>query len=142
MAAPNDRRPQGVAGTWPPRGGAQAGGFAPAGVPLCAAFAERLRAWARAEAGAGRLLPWVPVAFGRGIALYFTAPREPVLLVTIVAAVACGAAAYLLRRGRFFAAAVMVAAVAAVFATATWKTARVAHTVLARPLYSVSLSGF
>ena len=36
----------------------------------------------------------------------------------------------------------ILAAIAAGFATATWKTARVAHTVLARPLYSVSLSGF
>jgi competence protein ComEC len=36
-----------------------------------------LRAWICAEAGAGRLLPWVPVAFGTGIALYFTADREP-----------------------------------------------------------------
>ena len=33
----------------------------------------------RAEAGAGRLLPWMPVAFGTEIALYFTADREPVL---------------------------------------------------------------
>ena len=64
-------RPQGVAGTWPPRGATQAGGFAPAGVPLWDAFAARLRALVRAEAGAGRLLPWVPVAFGIGIALYF-----------------------------------------------------------------------
>ena len=38
--------------------------------------------------------------------------------------------------------AVMVAAMAAGFATATWKTARIAHGVLARPAYSVSLSGF
>ena len=36
----------------------------------------------------------------------------------------------------------MAASVAAGFATATIKTARVAHTVLSRPLYSVSLSGF
>ena len=133
---------QGVAGTWPPRGAAQAGGFVPAGVPFWASFAERLRTWARAEAGAGRLLPWVPVAFGAGIALYFTAPREPVLTVAIVAAIACSAGAFLARRGRFFVAAVMGAAVACGFAIATWKTARVAHTVLARPLYSVSLSGF
>ena len=133
---------QGVAGTWPPRGAAQAGGFVPAGVPFWASFAERLRTWARAEAGAGRLLPWVPVAFGAGIALYFTAPREPVLTVAIVAAIACSAGAFLARRGRFFVAAVMGAAVACGFAIATWKTARVAHTVLARPLYSVTLSGF
>ena len=96
----------------------------------------------RAEAGAGRLLPWVPVAFSTGIALYFTAPREPVLVVTIIAAIACCTAAFLLRRSRYFAAAVMMAAIAGGFATATWKTARIAHTVLARPLYSVSLSGF
>jgi competence protein ComEC len=36
----------------------------------------------------------------------------------------------------------MVAAMAAGFATATWKTARIAHGVLARPMYSVSLTGF
>jgi competence protein ComEC len=36
----------------------------------------------------------------------------------------------------------MVAAMAAGFATATWKTARIGHGVLARPAYSVSLSGF
>jgi competence protein ComEC len=36
----------------------------------------------------------------------------------------------------------MIGAIAAGFAIATWKTARVAHGVLARPMYSVSLSGF
>src|ERR1041385_7255131 len=109
--APNDHRPQGVAGTWPPR-------------------------------GAARLLPWVPIAFGTGIALYFTAPREPVLAFTIIVAIAGCIAAFLARRGRFLVAAVMMAAVASGFAIATWKTARIGHTVLARPLYSVSLSGF
>ncbi|HEY3777840.1 MAG TPA: ComEC family competence protein [Rhizomicrobium sp.] len=131
-----------MAGTWPPRGSVQAGGFVPAGVPLWAVFVERLRTWARAEPGAGRLLPWVPIAFGVGIALYFTAPREPALAVTIVTAIGCCIVAFLARRGRFFVAAVMLAAVACGFAIATWKTARVAHSVLARPLYSVSLSGF
>ena len=36
----------------------------------------------------------------------------------------------------------MIAAVAAGFAVATWKTARIAHGVLARPMFSVSLTGF
>ena len=36
----------------------------------------------------------------------------------------------------------MIAAVAAGFAIATWKTARIAHGVLARPMFSVSLTGF
>ena len=132
----------GVAGTWPPRGAAQAGGFAPAGFDAWSSLVAKLRAWVRAEAGAGRLLPWVPVAFGTGIALYFSAEREPVLAVAVGAALVLCAVALLLRRHRFFAAAVMTAAVAAGFATATWKTAHIAHTVLARPLYSVSLSGF
>ena len=98
--------------------------------------------WVRAEAGAGRLLPWVPIAFGTGIAFYFAADHEPVLSVAAVTALGLGAAAFLLRRQKIFPIAVMIAAVAAGFAIATWKTARVAHGVLARPMYSVSLSGF
>jgi competence protein ComEC len=132
----------GIAGTWPPRGTAQAGGFAPAGFDIWSSFAAKLREWVRAEAGAGRLLPWVPVAFGIGIAIYFTADREPVLAVAVITAVALCAAAFLLRRHKLFAAAVMIAAVASGFATATFRAARVAHTVLSKPLYSVSLSGF
>src|SRR5215469_18654509 len=100
------RRMDGVAGAiggrlWPPRGAAQAGGFAPTGAGLWAPLAERLRAWARAEAGAGRLLPWVPIAFGTGIALYFTASHEPVLSAGVAVAIALAVAAYLLRRSRF-----------------------------------------
>src|ERR1700720_1165813 len=135
-------RTQGFAGTWPPRTAAQAGGFAPSGFGAWSSFIERLRAWIRAEAGAGRLLPWVPVAFGTGIAFYFAADHEPVASVTAVAAIAFGVAAFLLRRQKVFPIAVMIAAMAAGFATATWKTARIAHGVLARPMYSVSLSGF
>lgn len=136
------RAPQGIAGTWPTGRAAQAGGFVPAGFDAWSSLVETLRGWVRAEAGAGRLLPWVPVAFGCGIALYFAADHEPVLWVTAITAVALAAGAALLRRSRLFAPAVMIAAVAAGFATATWKTARVAHAVLAKPLYSVSLSGF
>lgn len=135
-------RSQGVAGTWPVGRAAPAGGFVSAGLGIWPAIAETLRGWTRAEAGAGRLLPWVPVAFGGGIALYFAADREPVLWVVATTAVALVFGAVLLRRSRLFAPAIMIAAVAAGFAVATWKTARIAHTVLAKPLYSVSLSGF
>jgi len=100
------RRTQGVAGTWPPRGAAQGAVLEPSGAAW-SSFLERLQASVRAEAGAGRLLPWVPVAFGAGIALYFTAAREPVLSVSIATAVALCTAAFLLRRSRFFVAAVM-----------------------------------
>jgi competence protein ComEC len=120
----------------------RAGGFAPSGFRAWPSFAETLRGWVRAEAGAGRLLPWVPVAFGTGIAFYFAADHEPVLPASVAVALALCIAAFLLRRQRIFPAAVMIAAIAAGFAVATWKTARIAHTVLAKPLYSVSLSGF
>jgi competence protein ComEC len=133
---------QGIAGTWPTGRTVQAGGFVPVGFGAWSSLVDTLRGWARAEAGAGRLLPWVPVAYGMGIALYFAADHEPVLSVAAVTAIVLCIAAFLLRRSRLFAVAIMIAAVAAGFATATWKTARIAHTVLAKPLYSVTLSGF
>jgi competence protein ComEC len=114
----------------------------PSGFAVWPSLIAKLREWASAEAGAGRLLPWVPVAFGTGIAFYFAADHEPVLSVAAIAAVALCAAAFFLRRQKIFPIAVMIAAVAAGFAVATWKTARVAHGVLARPMYAVSLSGF
>src|SRR6202023_1031906 len=142
MAERGGARTRGVAGTWPPRDGARAGSIAPSGFVLWPSFAARLREWVAAEAGAGRLLPWVPVAFGTGIAFYFAADHEPVLPVAAVTAAALGAAALLLRRQKLFPVAVMIAAVAAGFAVATWKTAWIAHNVLARPMFGVSLSGF
>jgi len=143
MAEPGRRpRTQGIAGTWPLGGRAQAGGFAPVDFEAWSSFVARLKAWIRAEAGAGRLLPWVPVAFGAGIALYFTADREPVLWVTALPALVLCGVCWPMRRHRLFAVAVLLAAVASGFATATFRTAHVGHTVLARPLYSVALSGF
>src|SRR3977135_3154741 len=123
-------RTQGYAGTWPPRDAARAGGIAPSGLSAWSSFMENLRTWIRAEAGAGRLLPWVPVAFGAGIAFYFTADHEPVASVTAVAAIALSLAAFLLRRQKLFPLVVMIAAIAAGFATATWKTRLIAHGVL------------
>src|ERR1700694_5666456 len=135
-------RTQGYAGTWPPRDAARAGGIAPSGLTAWPSLIGKLREWIRAEAGAGRLLPWVPVAFGTGIAFYFSADREPVLPVAAVVAVMLCLAAFLVRRQKMFPVAWMVAAIAAGFAIATWKSARVAHGVLVRSMYSVSLSGF
>ena len=142
MAERGRARTQGIAGTWPPREAARAGGIAPAGFGTWSSLADKLREWVRAEAGAGRLLPWVPVAFGAGISFYFAADHEPVLSVAAIAAIALCAAAFWLRRHSMFPLLVMIAAIAAGFATATWKTARIAHGVLARPMYGVSLSGY
>src|SRR5215213_7284236 len=110
MAVRDKALAQGVAATWPPRKTAQAGGFAPSGFGAWSTLVDKLREWIRAEAGPGRLLPWVPVAFGTGIAFYFTADHEPVLAVAAVAAAALCASAFLLRRRRIFPLVVVVAA--------------------------------
>src|SRR5256885_16035325 len=125
-------RAQGIAGTWPPRGATQAGPFAPSGFRAWSSFVETLREWVRAEAGAGRLLPWVPVAFGTGIAFYFAADHEPVLTVAAAAAAALCAAAFLFRRQRIFPLVGMIAAGGAGFWRATWETGGIAHGGLAR----------
>src|ERR1700694_5463118 len=95
-------RTQGYAGTWPPRDAARAGGIVPSGLTAWPSLVDKLRSWIRAEAGAGRLLPWVPVAFGTGIAFYFTTDREPVGSVTGVTAAALCGAAVLLRPRKMF----------------------------------------
>src|SRR4051794_27826242 len=133
---------QGIAGTWPAGRAAPAGGFVPAGFDAFPSVVDALRGWARAEAGAGRLFPWVPVAFGCGIALYFAADHEPVLWLVAATALALTLGAVLLRWSRMFAPAIMIAAVAACFAMPTWKTARIAPTLLAKPPFFLSLSGF
>jgi competence protein ComEC len=107
---------------------------------------ERLAAWikthAAAEAGRGQLFPWVAVAFGAGIAAYFAADREPIVWIVVPLAASLVAAAFLARGLRAFAAVALVAAAAAGFATASLKTARIEHGVLARPMFSVTLAGF
>ena len=99
----------------------------------------RLRDWAMAEVGAGRLLPWLAVAFGAGIVLYFTAEHEPALWAVSAATGAGIIAAVLLRRRPI---AFVLALVCAGFAVATIKAALIAHPVLRYPAYSVSLAGF
>ena len=125
--------------TWPPRGAVRPADVAERG---SVSLAEKIQSWVAAEAGPGRLLPWVPVAFGTGIAIYFAAHREPVAWVAATTAMALCLAAFAARRSKLFPLAVMLAALAAGFAVATFKTARVAHGVLARPMFSVIIKGF
>src|SRR5580704_17908148 len=100
MPEPGRARTRGYAGPWPPREAARAGGIAPSGFDAWSAFTDKVRQWVRAEAGAGRLLPWVPIAFGTGIACYFAADHEPVLSVAAATAIGLCIAAFLLRRER------------------------------------------
>lgn len=132
------QRNQAKAVTWPPRGSA---GALASDNSWTLPF-DWLRAWTQAETGPGRLLPWVPVAFGAGIALYFAAEREPVVWVAAGTACLFAIAAVLLRRSFIFPYVLLAAAIASGFATATWKSERVGHEVLAKPLFGVALTGF
>jgi competence protein ComEC len=103
----------------------------------------RIAEWAWAEVAPGRLLPWLPVAFGSGIALYLAADREPALWAVLAAAFTAVAAAVAARRRPVaFPLVLGCAALAAGFATATVHTARNAHPVLERPVSSAMLTGF
>jgi competence protein ComEC len=99
--------------------------------------------WATAEAAPGRLMPWLPVAFGLGIVGYFSADQEPASSAVLILAIACSVAAFLVRRRPIgFPLMLSIAAVAAGFATATFQTVRIAHPVLAHSTSSALLSGF
>jgi competence protein ComEC len=104
---------------------------------------RQLAQWAVAEAAPGRLLPWLPVGYGFGIVGYFAAEREPAWWAALAAALAGMAIAYLARRRPIgFALALACAAIAAGFATATLKTLRIAHPILAYPSWSAQVEGF
>jgi hypothetical protein len=105
--------------------------------------ADAARKWAQAEIAPGRLMPWLPIAFGTGIVVYFTAEREPALAAAggLVAALAVGT---VLARNRplTFPILLALAALAAGFATATLKSAIVAHPMLRWPAWNVSITGW
>ncbi len=105
--------------------------------------AARIRHWALAEVGPGRLVPWLAVAFGAGVIVYFSVEREPALWAAIALVAATIVAAILLRhRPVAFPAALGIAAAAAGFATATAKRAIIAHPVLSAPAWSADVAGF
>jgi competence protein ComEC len=95
------------------------------------------------ELNPGRLLPWLPIAFGTGVVLYFTAGREPILWAPLALTLALVTAAFVLRR-RFlaFPVALAMAAVAGGFAAATFKSVLIAHPILRHSAWNVSITGF
>ncbi|HEY0303130.1 MAG TPA: ComEC/Rec2 family competence protein, partial [Rhizomicrobium sp.] len=99
--------------------------------------------WLAAEVAPGRLLPWLPVAFGTGIALYFAAEREPawwaaggLALLSIVIAFAAR------NRPVGFPMALGLAAIACGFCLVTLHTLRIAHPVLQTSTWTAQVSGF
>jgi competence protein ComEC len=110
---------------------------------LCARWWRVLSDWMVAEVAPGRLLPWLPVAFGIGIAGYFTADREPARWAALILALATIAIAVMARRRPFgFPLALGVAAIATGFCVATLQTARVAHPILQRATWTAQVAGF
>jgi competence protein ComEC len=111
-------------------------------VDLAARGARRIREWAAIEAGPGRLVPWLAIAYGCGIAVYFTADREPAPWAAILLLAAAVAAAILCRRRPVaFPLALGAAAMAAGLTTATVKRAIIAHPVLSAPAWNVDVAG-
>jgi competence protein ComEC len=103
----------------------------------------QLKAWMLADVGPGRLVPWLPVAFGAGIALYFAADREPAPWASVSALAAAATAAVTLRqRPVGFPVALAAVAAAAGFATATLKSTYVAAPVMTAPAFNVAIAGF
>jgi len=103
----------------------------------------RIREWAALEIAAGRLLPWLAVAYGFGIVLYFTAGHEPLWWAAVALAAICIVAAVLARRrATGFVMALGVAAIASGFAVATVRTALIAHPVLRFSTSGVTIGGF
>ena len=130
---------------WAPDvGGRPAGLLLPEGITDAAGWLRGLVAqWAAAEVAPGRLIPWLPVAFGLGIVGYFTADREPAWWATSMLALAGVAVAILARRRPFgFPLALGFAAFALGLAMATLQTMRIKHPILQNSMASVSLAGF
>ncbi len=90
-----------------------------------------------------RLLPWLAVAYGFGIVIYFTAEREPAIWAAAILAGGCAIGAVLSRRhATAFLALLFACATTAGFAVATWKTASIVHPVLRYPASGVTVAGF
>ena len=102
-----------------------------------------LASWAAAEVAPGRLLPWLPVAFGAGIAAYFAADREPAWWAASSLAAAAFAMAFAARKHPFgFPLALGLAALAAGFCVATLNSLRIDHPILRSATWSAQVSGF
>lgn len=102
----------------------------------------RLRDWFAADVAPGRLVPWLPVAFGAGIAVYFAAETEPsVWAVSILTLIGAIAVILLRRRALAFPLALAFTAAACGLAIATWRAAVIEHPVLPFPA-TLKVSGW
>jgi len=145
--SPHNERSRARAKVWAPASDAArrpAGLLLPDGiVDAAGSISGLLSGWIAAEVAPGRLMPWLPAAFGLGIVAYFSADREPAWWAAVLTAIA-GFVGTILARHRpiGFPLALGMTAIAAGFATATLQTVRIIHPILQSPAASVLVSGF
>lgn len=133
----------GRAATWPQAAARLRRPFTWPGADLAYAASERIRAWAAAEVISGRLIPWLPIAFGSGVVVYFAADREPAWWAAISLALAAAAITVVVRaRPIAFAAMLALTSAAAGFATVTLRSFLIAHPVLHHVAGNVRIAGF
>ena len=135
---------KGRAETWPEPRVAQGGGVSwPHPSDLFQIVVSYLRSAAAVDFGPGRVVPWLPVAFGLGVAVYFTAEREPSWIAALIAVLISFVIVYAARRRAVaFPVMLVIAAFAAGFAIITARTAMIAHPVLDRSVFGASVTGF
>ncbi len=115
----------------------------PSGATALGGAREVLSRWFATDVAAGRLMPWLPICFGLGVVVYFTAHHEPSLWAAFGLAGVLALAAVLSRaRPIAFPVLLALAATAAGFATVTWKSARIAHPILQHTAWNIAISGF
>ncbi len=122
----------------------RAGLALPDGATAAAERLGRLGAeWVAAELAPGRLVPWLPVAFGFGVIVYFTADREPAWWAALMLACAGILLSVWVRRSVVgMPLALGLAAIATGFAVATWQTAHLTHPVLVYPTWRAEVEGY
>jgi competence protein ComEC len=130
--------------TWPPAGAtAPPRPQWPSVAELPGELVRTVKEHAAVDFGPGRLIPWVPVAFGLGVAVYFTADHEPSAIAATLLALFGIVIVFVVRaRPVAFPVAVIAAAAAAGFAVVTLKMATIAHPVLERAVFGAAISGF
>jgi len=147
MAEQGKARSRARARTWPLGPRASERGVSPGWLDDLSRLSQSTGAligdWIRSDVVPGRLIPWLPVAFGLGVVFYFSADHEPSLwagvIATGIALAICVAAR---TRPVAWPLTIGVTAIAAGFTFATWKSLRIAHPVLTAPAYNVTLTGF
>jgi competence protein ComEC len=111
--------------------------------PSLSGLRENVQRWLISDAAAGRLMPWLPIAFGVGVVLYFTAASEPNHWIAPSLTAVLAFAAILARaRPVVFPMLLALATAAAGFAVVSLKSARIAHPILQHNAWNIQITGF